>query len=266
MNHEEARALLESNLGITNDVVGEFCYRHGIKGDDAEECNSHVYEKLLEDDCRKIRQFKGDSSYKTYITVVAARILIDRLRSGRRWNPSQKALNMGNDAVILEELVYRKNYSFEQAYSTLTTNHGSSISRDKAYEMVTLLQKRHVRSKKPRVVELVDNVSDERDTAPDSTVVMKEISRKKGQLGNVIKDIRESLSDEERLLLKMRFEGNVKISEIARTLNRERNYVDKKLKRIFVVFREHIQISDISIADVNGIIASGMSDRENLYE
>ncbi|MAF20944.1 MAG: hypothetical protein CMI55_04765 [Parcubacteria group bacterium] len=264
MNHEEAKALLESNLNITNEVVRKFCYRHSITGDDADECNSYVYEKLLENGCRKIREFKGGSSYKTYITVVISRILIDRMRSGRRWRPSQKAMDMGEDAVILEELVYRKNYSFEQAYSTLTTNHGASISRDRAYEMVTLLQRRHVRSKRPRVVELMDNVSDERDIAPDRAAVMKEISEKKGRLENVMENIRESLSDEDRLLLRMRFEGNVKISKIARVLKRERNYVDKKLKTIFVIFREELLSRDISIGDLKDIITSGISGGESV--
>lgn len=266
MNYEKAKALLESNLSITNDVVRKFCYRHNIAGDDADEYNSHVYEKLLEDDCRKIREFKGGSSYKTYITVVISRILIDRIRSGRRWKPSQKAMDMGEDAVILEELIYRRNYSFEQAYSTLTTNHGSSISRDRAYEIVTLLQRRYVRSKRPRVVELVDNISDNRDTAPDMVVVNKEISKKKDRLENVIKEIREFLSNEERLLLRMRFEGNIKISEIARVLKRERNYVDKKLKKIFVEFREDLLSRDISIDDVKDIIASGISGGESVSE
>lgn len=264
MNHEEAKALLESNLGITNEIVRKFCYRHSIAGDDADEYNSHVHEKLVEDECRKIREFKGGSSYKTYITVVISRILIDRIRSGRRWKPSQKALKMGNDAVILEELFYRKNYSFEQAYSTLVTNHGASISRDRAYEMVTLLQRRHVISKRPRVVEFVDNISDNRDTAPDRVVVNKENSKNKDHLDNVISEIRGFLSNEERLLLRMRFEGNIKISEIARVLRKERNYVDKKLKKIFVKFREELLSRDISVDDVKDIIASGISGGESV--
>jgi len=256
MNYEEARSLFESNLSITDKIIKNYCYRYNITGDEADECNSHVYEKIIDNDYKKIREFKGGSSYKTYITVVISRILIDKKRSSGRWKPSQKALKMGEEAVILEELVYWKNYSFDQAYNTLTTNHKISIRRDRAYEIITLLQRKNVRRAKPRTIELVDNESDNKSTSPDKSVIHKEILKKRDQLDNVIEKIRESLSNEEHLLLRMRFEGNINISKIARVLKKDRSNIDKKLKAILRKFKDETLSRNISMDDIKDIINS----------
>ena len=251
MDYVEAKSFFESNLSITDEVIKKYCTRHHIVGDEADECNSYVYEKIIENDYQKIREFKGKSSYKTYITVVISRILIDRMRSSGRWRSSQKALKIGKEAVILEELVFRKKYSFEQAYNTLTTNHNISIEREKAYEIITLLQRKRLTSALPRDVELTDDVSDKKVTLPDEAAINKETSKIKGQLDDIVSKMRNLLSNEERLLLRMRFEDNFKISEIARVLKKDRDDIDRKLKAILTKFKEEIVSRNISIDDIN---------------
>ena len=250
MDYVEAKSFFESNLSITDEVIKKYCTRHHIVGDEADECKSYVYEKIIENDYQKIREFKGKSSYKTYITVVISRILIDRVRSGGRWKPSQKALNIGKEAVILEELVFNKKYSFGQAYNTLTTNHNISIEWERVYEIITLLQRKHLKSTAPGDVELTDDVSDKNVTLPDEAAINKELSIKKDQLDYIISEIRNLLSNEERLLLRMRFEDNINISEIARVLKKDRGDIDRKLKSILTKFKNEILSRNISIDDV----------------
>ena len=63
--------------------------------------------------------------------------------------------------------------------------------------------------------------------------------------------MRNLLSNEERLLLRMRFEDNFKISEIARVLKKDRDDIDRKLKAILTKFKEEIVSRNISIDDIN---------------
>lgn len=254
MNAEEARNLFVSNIGITEKIVRKYCYKHNLTEDMADEYCSHVYEKLIENDYKKIREFKGKSSYKTYLTVVITRILIDKIRSGGRWTPSQKALKMGKTAMMLEELVFRNNYSFDQAYNTLITTHNNSISREKAYEIVTELQRKRVISARPKETELVDNISDEKVSFPDNEVENKETLNKKTLLNNIIQEIRMALSNEERLLLKMHFEDGIKVSVIARVLKKERRYIDSKMSSILHKFKQDILSRDIDLNDIKDII------------
>lgn len=251
MDYVEAKSFFESNLSITDKIVKKYCSGHNIVGDEADECRSYVYEKIIDNDYQKIREFKGKSSYETYMTTVISRILIDRMRSGGRWRPSQKALRIGKEAVILEELVFRKKYSFEQAYNILTTNHNISIERERAYEIITLLQRKRLTSALPRDVELTDDVSDKKVTLPDAAAINKETSKVKDQLDDIVREMRNLLSNEERLLLRMRFADNIKISEIARVLKKDRDYIDKKLKAILTNFKNEILARNISIDDIN---------------
>ena len=252
MDYVEAKSFFESNLSITDRIIKNYCSKHNIVRVEADECKSHVYEKIITDtDYQKIRKFKGESSYETYMNTVISRILIDRMRSGGRWKPSQKALKIGKEAVILEELVFKKKYSFEQAYNTLTTNHNISIERERAYEIITLLQRKHHKSASPRELELTDDVPDTKVTLPDEAAINKETSKMKDQLDYIVTDLRNLLSNEERLLLRMRFEDNIKISEIARVLKKDRGYIDKKLKAILTKFKDDILSRNISIDDIN---------------
>ena len=188
MNSEEAKSLFESNLSMTEEIIRKRCRKYSFDNNLIDEFCSFVYEKLIDNDYKKIRDFKGKSSYKTYITVVISRIFIDKMRLWGRWRPSQKAIQMGKEAEILEELVFRDNYTFDHAYSTLTTNHKISINRERAYEIVSLLQKLHVKRPKSREVELDDNASDEGNFAPDKVIIKREISDKKHQIEKVVKE------------------------------------------------------------------------------
>ncbi|MBM4055219.1 MAG: sigma-70 family RNA polymerase sigma factor [Planctomycetes bacterium] len=257
MNAEDARNLFESNIDLTQKIVRKYCYKHNLTDDAADEYCSHVYEKLIENDFKKIREFKGKSSYKTYLTVVISRILIDKIRSGGRWTSSQKALKLGKNAIMLEELIFRNNYSFDQAYNTLTTIHNASISREKAYEIVTELQRKRVLGVRPKETELAENISDEKVSSPDSAAENEEILNKKNLLNNLLKEINMSLSNEERLLLKMSFEDGIKVSAIARALKKERSYIDSKIGSILQKFKKEIVSKGMDTNDIKDIIRGG---------
>ena len=98
-------------------------------------------------------------------------------------------------------------------------------------------------------MELTDDVSDKNVTLPDEAAINKELSIK-DQLDYIISEIRNLLSNEERLLLRMRFEDNINISEIARVLKKDRGDIDRKLKSILTKFKNEILSRNISIDDV----------------
>lgn len=255
MDCSEAKRLFVSNLTVTNKIIEKYCRMHNVRGNEVDDCRSYVYEKLIDNDYKKIREFKGNSSYKTFITVVITRILIDRKRlSSRKWKPSKKAIEIGKEAVILEELVYCKDCSFEEAYNILTTNHNIPIDRDKAYEIVTQLQGRNIRRKRHKKVEIDENGYGIHSISPEEAAIDEENLKIKEQLYIIIKEMHESLSNEERLLLKMRFEDDISISKIARILKMNRSDVDKKLKAIIRRFKDKILTKGISIDSIRDIL------------
>lgn len=51
-----------------------------ISDEDVEDCFIELIIKIIDNGCRKIRQFRGESSFKTYLTVVCMNIITDYIR------------------------------------------------------------------------------------------------------------------------------------------------------------------------------------------
>jgi RNA polymerase sigma factor (sigma-70 family) len=56
----------------------------GLSEEDANDCFSHIIMKLAENSCKKVRQFRGGSTFKTFLTVVCGNMVIDYVRSETR--------------------------------------------------------------------------------------------------------------------------------------------------------------------------------------
>ncbi len=256
MDFEEAKSFYVLNKNIIDKIIKIFCSKNKLSFDLSEEFTSHVNVKLMEESCKKIRVFKGDSTFKTYITNVIRNIFEDeKRRLWGRWKPSRKAIEMGPEAEILEQLVFRDKNIWEQAYDILTTNHKITISRDRAFELLETLEEVHLKLERPDTVGFPPGEPPAGNApTPDDMLIEEEELSKKNQIIDVIKRIRKSLSNEDRIILRMRFEDSMGISEIARGLNVKRSYVDKRLKRILKQFKEEIRKCGISEDEIVAII------------
>lgn len=64
----------------------------GYTGEGIDDDVAHVYEKLLEDDRRRLRKWRGTCKFSTYLAQVARNLCIDRLRQRIR-RPDETALD-----------------------------------------------------------------------------------------------------------------------------------------------------------------------------
>lgn len=95
-------------------------------------------------------------------------------------------------------------------------------------------------SKKNRLktVSIIDaeNLSD--DERLDETVINREDKEVKKRLEGILKSHLSDLSPEDRLLLKMKYEDNFKVSEIAELLKLDQKKTYRKINRILSDFKE----------------------------
>jgi RNA polymerase sigma factor (sigma-70 family) len=68
-------------IGATIGAVGN---RQASWQLDEEDMKSHIYEKLLEDDARRLTAWRGDSKLSTYLVQVSRNLCIDYLRKSTR--------------------------------------------------------------------------------------------------------------------------------------------------------------------------------------
>jgi len=69
-----AEDLFLSQLDVIGRVISFVSSRHHLPGTDADDFDSHVKMKLIEDDYGILRKFEGRCSLRTYLTIVIQRL------------------------------------------------------------------------------------------------------------------------------------------------------------------------------------------------
>jgi RNA polymerase sigma factor (sigma-70 family) len=251
----DAAGYLEDNLSHVESAIRAICIRHSIYGDDAEEFASIIKLKLIEDDYKRLRDFRGNSSLKTYLYAIINRLFIDELRSRKgRWRPSADARRLGPVAGKLEELICRDNNTFDEAcYTILSIPSFSSYSRDQLYEIYLKLPKkenRHLAEADPECLSVLSST----DPHPDEVLHNKRMDSIERSIEGLIRIILPSLNEEDRLILKMRFDNDLSIAMITEVIGQKRGYVEKRISQILAGFKEEILSSGININDAMEVI------------
>jgi DNA-directed RNA polymerase specialized sigma subunit len=208
------------------------------------------------------------------MTTVISRLFIDYLRmtAKGRWKASKKALALGREARELEKLVLEKGYNIDQAIETLVENPDYSVSKNGAYKMASELElqkkstvqkkKRSAKSPNTGNVEVLNYISDGKSISPEKVLINEEILHKKEKIEQSIKEMIKSFTNEERLIIKMKYYDKGKsVSEIARVLNRERSYVDGKLNKIKKEFKNKLLSMGFGIDDVKDVMDFGSANQ-----
>jgi RNA polymerase sigma factor (sigma-70 family) len=263
MDIEEAKSFLEANYQIIQDLIIKVCRKYRKNEDDF---SSYVFEKLTANDYKKIRTFKGKASPRTFMTGVISRLAIDfhRTIEGRR-KVSEKAKTLGRAAIELEKLVLDDGYSTDQAIVILVENSDYSISKDNAYKIASELkldkksterkEKRSAKNPSTGSLEVLEYISNTKSISPEKVLIKEEILNKKDKIDKLVIKMIEKLTNEERLIIKMKFYSDGKpVSAIARVLNRERNYIDEKIKRIVREFKKNLLSMGFGINDVKDVL------------
>ena len=242
---------LRENAGKIGRIVQSVCRRHKVFGDDAVDYSSEIMLKLMEDDCRALRVFKEESTIDTYLTTVINNRFRDLLReSTGRWRPSKRAKELGPAAVKLEELLYQHHYPFHEALEIMRTDQAMTLSEAEAKGILQELREREAR---PVTVEYDMQIADTRET-PEQQYLRMERLAVETSLTEIVDDLRKRLPPEERLMLRMIYEDNLKVSVVARQLNMTRYEVERRLETIISSFRKELLQRGVNYGDVKEIM------------
>lgn len=242
-----------SNLSLIEKVTQYVCAGNRLSGPDADEFTSVVKLKLIENDYAILRKFQGRCALKTYLNTVITRLLIDqRVKEEGRWRPSMEAKRSGEAAVKLEELLYRKRYSLEEACEILITNHRFNVTRDELYAIAGRLPQRRLRQKHESEETLTGGAG--ASQAPDESNVHPKLAAQKEKVKEVVQGYILKLSKEDRLILKMRFESNCKVSEISSFLGLNQKKLYSCIEKILGQFRRELLSTGIPEKEILEIV------------
>ncbi len=199
----------------------------------------HVLEHLQEDDWRRVRSWQGQGKFSTFVGVLAGRSMTDYIRKAYGHQRAPKWLEERGDPVWMEayRILIIERFERQEAFSLLQTRHPDRHSgrlREIISEVIARCPPK-IRYQDHHEASL-DEVGEtpSPDSSPEShlEIQTRELlealdgyirgeSELPEQVRPLVEKLRENLhlSDEDRLLLRLRFCEGLKMKQIARMLH-----------------------------------------------
>jgi RNA polymerase sigma factor (sigma-70 family) len=251
-----AAVMFTAHLNVIRSAIASVARRNHLSADETEECTSVVYLKLIEADYAILRKFGGRSSLRTYLTAVVQRLLLDhRVTQWGKWNPSATARRGGPAAILLERLTRRDGLSLDQALTVMAGTGRDSVDVE---AMTRIHGKLPLRASRRCLNETV--LTDVISPLPgaDAGVALAARMRTARRAVHALAGAMRHFSSDDRLILRLRFVENCKISEIARHLpglDRQRSKaLYPRLRRLLDRLGESFQRAGIDRSDLLGAI------------
>jgi RNA polymerase sigma factor for flagellar operon FliA len=249
-------ALFLANLPAIDAVVNLVCRRHHLSAAEADDFASEVRLHIIERNYEPLRKFEGRSSLRTYLTVVVQHLFLDyRNRLWGKWRPSAEAKRHGPLAVLLERLVTRDGWTCDQAMESLRINHRIEVDAPLRALAEKLTQRSPARQ---FVAESEAEGVASRTAASDVNVLRAEHDFLAKRVQTALDRVRQTLTPDERLILKMRFEDSVPVADIARALHLNQKRLYRTIEQLLATLRQGLEAEGLDRDEVAALFADGV--------
>jgi len=243
--------LLIDHLDLINRIARTTGRRRHLSAAEREEFASLVRYRLVENDYAILRKFQGRSSLWTYLMAVVDRMSLDYCdEKWGRWRPTRTAERLGDMAVALERLVGRDGHPLEEAIEILRSGNGGSPSHA---ELHRIWQQLPVRPPKAEVEEQAANELTAPDTS-DANVTQLQRQRDLDRLQTTLTTAFEQIAAQDRVLIALRFDQDLSITEIARIMGSSVPTLHRRLAAAVKQLRAALDRDGFDAGDVAELI------------
>jgi len=255
----EAERFFLSQLPTIERIVAFVCRRNRLPNAEAEDFRSLVQLKLIENDYEVLRRFRGQSTLRTYLTVVIQRRFLDyRVSEWGKWRPSAEARRLGPVAVELERLITRDGLSRDEAIESLVTRAGAPGSRA---ELLDAYRRLPDRAPRRRVGE--ENAQDITASVDvEGDAFYRQISPSAERARRALRLAVAELPAQDRVIVRLRFEDGCPIADIAAALRLPQKPLYRRIEGILGGLRRRLEASGLTspeVRDFLGMLDSGPS-------
>ncbi|HEX8213245.1 MAG TPA: sigma-70 family RNA polymerase sigma factor [Longimicrobium sp.] len=253
LDREAAEALFLEHLPFIDRAAAIACVKKGIHGADAEDFAARVRMALIEDDYGIVRRFDGGSEFKTYLSTVIMRLLVNFQRElGGRWRGSVAAQRLGPPADELERLVHREGFTLLQAGEKLRTEGRTTLSDA---ELARLFGQLPVRAPlRPEVQEPATGLEGKDDSRADDRVMDAEVDSRRAEIVGALDAAMRQLDPEERMIVKLRYADGNTLADVARTLRLDQKPLYRRAPRLLARLLELLESAGLRQDDVRGLL------------
>lgn len=248
----QGRKLFEQNYPLVQELVRFVSRRNRLGADEREDYASYAMLKLVENDYARLRKYRGASSFRTYLTVVMQRLFLDfRTAKWGKWRPSTAAKRLGPAAVALETLLYRDGLDFAEAREVLLARTDTGLSAEAIWELTSVLPRR---PRARRVDEdALENIGvsgrEDRVECRENAAVMAGVESR-------LMEASGRLTDDERIILRMRFDEGKSVPEIAEALELQPKALYAQIGRLLKRLRESLEAGGLSWEELEHVVGT----------
>ncbi len=232
----------------------------------AEEAALYVLDRLEEDNCRRLRDFRGQARFSTYLSSLCVRLLEDfsRKKYGRL-RPPAWIRDLGGIWLLLYQLLCWQRLSVADAVVTAQTRLHNRSQREIEEAAWKILERIiHCGSHQAREVPLDEacekTLPNSADTGAESPTPEQQIAAKEQEiflqllfgtdeqkipelsdLSIFSKKYTPRLDAQERLLLKLCFQDDISVTRAGEMLGMNANQVHGKLRRLLARLRDELE-------------------------
>jgi RNA polymerase sigma factor (sigma-70 family) len=236
------------NLPVIQEIVSHCCARR-LSRQEAEDFSQTVMCRLIENEYRIIREFRGRSSLRSYLAVAIRRMLLDYLNHiWGKWHPSAEAKRLGPIAIRLEELLYRDRLSLDEACRILLREN-PEISRQKIETLAARIPFRF--NRRFDNDDVLENTA-EGGLGPEERLEAKELGIARRRIWGTLLRCIKALKPEDQVLVWLRVE--LSVAEIARVRRMDQKPLYRRLNKIYERLQKALIQNGIRRQDVREIL------------
>jgi len=233
--------------------------RRHFSADETDDFVSTVRLKLLDNGYEVIRKFQGKSSFRTFLTTVVERLMLDyQNHLWGKWRPSAEAERLGHAAMRLEMHQVRDGLTFDEACEIMLMNERVEISRR---ELEAIAERLPVRNPPRRILgeeELAERPAD--GETPAESALSREAAQRKREILELLEQALARLPAEDRLIARMR--GDFQVVRIAKVLGLDQKPLYRRIDRILKTLRTDLVDHGVTADEIAEILAFPESDEE----
>ena len=251
-------ALLVESLPVVAQAVRVVAQRNRLRPAETEDLASEVKLALVANDYRALDQFQGRSSLKTYLVTLVQRVFIDqRRRVTGKWRPSAEAERLGPVAIRLELLLRRDELSLADAIRRLRTELAVTETDDELAALTNRLPARFRARPTGDGDAAMQAVPATASTNPEATVVGQSLAR---AVRTRLVEALRTMEPEDRLILRMRFERDMTLADVARGLGLDQKQVYRRVEKALAHARNFMTMDGLAWHDVERSVEQGHCD------
>jgi RNA polymerase sigma factor (sigma-70 family) len=253
---ENPEELFLHNLETIERAIRVLSWRGSLRDDDAEDFASYVKLKLIEKEYAILRKYQKRASFAAYIAVVVQRMLLDyRIGQWGKWHASTEAKRLGEPAITLEAFLYRDGHTLDEAMPMLLRR-WPELTREFAENVL-----RRLPFRRPRIrLVAFERLDDVPAIFSDPPVFEAETENVARRVALIVRGTLARLEERDRLIFRLRFQGEMSIAEIARTLQTEQKPLYRRFHRALTLLRTRLEEAGVSGSDIDELLSRRFAD------